>query len=401
MAAALFGPALFDNLYRATASGFEPSLAEKEPAPHGNKWRVQLREGVTTAAGKAIVARDVVASIERARSRGASGWLANLGKPRVTGEHEVEFAATHDQNLMTVLASPLVAIVPRDFRPDIPDGTGPFRVALARGEAMFRRNPNAAEGPAFLDEMRVKGSAEVGESLRAFESGRDDLGWLGTGLYEARNGAKLVDAGSLGWVLLATGREAGTWDAPGAAQALADAISYTSIAHLKLGPAWPEGGAERWQGPPCELLVIDDCPWLIEVAKTLAALVGTPGHEVTAKVLPSQEFAARRKSRRFALALDVARTLSTRTATMSFGAYAALAVASDPSSAGTLSKRPPLGDRPARAHGRQFRVGVVGEVRAEFGRVGHMLVESDPSGGVAWGAAKLETSGRQTQRTGR
>jgi peptide/nickel transport system substrate-binding protein len=387
--AALFGPALFNSLYRATSSGFEPELAETEPAPHGSKWRVRLREGITTGNGTALVARDVVASIDRARARGASGWLANIGKPRATAEHEVEFAAASDKDLMAALSSPLVATVARDFRPDAPDGTGPFRLALARGEATFRRNPNAAEGPSFLDEMHVTGSAEVAASLRAFESGKDDLGWLGKGLYEGRRGARVVDAGSLGWVLLATGKEAGSWDTPGAAQALADAVSYPSMAHLKLGSPWTEGGAQRWRGPPCELLLVDDCPWLLEVGKTLAALVGTVGHEVVAKAVSRQEFTARRRSRGFALALGVVRAASAT----SFGVYAALASANDPSTSGTLCKRPPLGTRPARAHGRFFRVGVVGEVRAEFGCAGHLRVDPDPAGGVAWGNAKLEAPG--------
>jgi peptide/nickel transport system substrate-binding protein len=244
--------------------------------------------------------------------------------------------------------------------------------------------------------MRVRGSAAVSDSLRAFESGKDDLGWLGKGLYEARRGAKLVDGGSLGWVLLATGREAGAWAAPGVAQALADAIAYPSIAHLKLGARWPDGGNGRWQGPPCELLVADNCPWLIEVAKTIAALVGTPGHEVTAKPVSTHELSTRRVSRQFTLALGVARApLAT-----SFGTYAALATASDPSTAAALCKRPPLGDRPARAHGRHLRVGVVGEVRAEFGCAGHVRVDPKAPSGIAWGDARLEVAGRLAERAG-
>ncbi len=395
MGAALFGPALFDTLYRIGASGYEPALAEKEPTQHGNKWRVQLREGILTAAGRPIRGREVVSSVERARSKGAAGWLASVGRARAVSELEVEFVAGDDQKLMAALSSPIVAIIPGEFRPDFPDGTGPFRVSLAREQATFRRNPNAAMGPAFLEEMRVRGCAEVSDSLRAFESGKDDLGWLGTGLYESRKGAKLVDAGALGWVLLATGKEAGSWDTPGAAQSLADAISYGSMAHLKLGPAWAESGAERWQGPPCELIVVDDCPWLIETAKTLSALVGTPGHEVTTKPVSPQEFAMRRKSRQFVLALDVARSF----AATSFGAYAALAAASDPSNAATMSKRPPLGVRDARSHGRQFRVGVVGEVRAEFGRTGNLRIEAEKPSGVAWGAARIDAPRRQAQRT--
>ncbi len=395
MGAALFGSALFDTLYRPGASGYESALAENEPAQRGGKWRVLLREGLTTASGKPIRARDVATSVERARSRGASGWLANVGKPRVVSELEIDFAAVDDQKLMAALASPMVAIVPHEFRPDFPDGTGPFRVSLAREQATFRRNANAAMGPAFLEEMKVRGCAEVAESLRAFESGKDDLGWLGTGLYEARKGSKLVDAGALGWVLLATGKEAGSWDTPGAAQALTDAISYASMAHLKLGSAWTESGSERWQGPPCDLIVVDDCPWLIEVAKTLSALIGTPGHEVTPKSVSPQEFATRRKSRQFALALDVARSF----ANTPFGVYASLAAASDPSTAASLSKRPPLGERTARSHGRHFRVGVVGDARAEFGRLANFRVEADKPTGVAWGSAKIDSPRRQAQRT--
>src|SRR5215472_14582638 len=79
-AAAILGPALFDSLYAVDAYGeLAPALAESMPTPDGaGGMRVTMRQGLTTAHGSAIDARDASLSIARSRSHGGAGWLAAL-----------------------------------------------------------------------------------------------------------------------------------------------------------------------------------------------------------------------------------------------------------------------------------------------------------------------------------
>ena len=72
-AAALFASAIADSIF-ATDPGAPayPTLAAALPSREGADTVVRLREGLRTARGVALDARDLVASVERARSRGAA-----------------------------------------------------------------------------------------------------------------------------------------------------------------------------------------------------------------------------------------------------------------------------------------------------------------------------------------
>jgi len=382
--AAIFGNALFDTLYAPTDRDVAPSLAEREPEVDGGALVVRLRSGVRTARGHTLDGRDVVASIARARARGARGWLADLQAPHADKDGTtIRFATKDPQRLVRTLASPLVAIVPAGFRADRPDGTGPFRAELRSGSMALTRNGLSARGASWLDEIVVREAADVSDSLRAFETGTDDLGWLGTGLHEPRAGAVPFDAGVVAYAVLRTGRDAGAaWDAPGVAQSICDGIS--GLSSLVLGPAWPAAAPAKWGGPPCELLVQDDARWLIELASAIAGSITDAGHEVTAKPIPFSELATRRSSRGYALALDVARPASTTTA----GALAGLSVSDDSSTAADVVRHAPrLGEVSPRTLTKLMRIGVVGEVRVQGGRVPDLTLPATAGEGVDWGAA--------------
>ncbi len=383
---AILGDALFDTLYaRDEAGAFVPSLAERDPEPDGANLRVTVRAGVRLASGRPLDARDAVASIARARARGARAWLAPLPVPRLDGKNALLFAMKDAPKLTRALASPVVAIVPSAFAPALPDGTGPFR-AERRGPDVLAlvRNLNAARGPSFLDEVVVRSAPDLAASLRAFESGADDVGWLGSGLHEPRPGSKAFDGGAVAWAVLRTGRDAGTWDAPGVAQRIADGIPPSRLAYLALGPAWSTEAEQGWGGAPCELLARDDAPWLIELARAVAATISRPGHEVTVRTISMADFAQRRTSRTFALALDVVRPL----AQGSLGALIALASADNPATADDLAKHPPrLAEVSPRTLTRTLRLGVLGDIRMQGGRVADIAFSASPSGiGFDFGA---------------
>jgi peptide/nickel transport system substrate-binding protein len=382
---AILGDALFEPLYALVEGGaFAPALAEADPEPTRAGLRVAVRAGLRTAHDRPLDARDAAASIARARSLGARGWLADIPTPKLDGRSALVFA-THDaEKLVRALASPLVAVLPSSFAPDRPDGTGPFR-ADRRGDALaLVRSAHAAGGPSFLDEVLVQPSADLASPLRAFEAGQDSLGWLGSGLHEPRPGARPFDFGAVAWAVLRTGRDAGAWDSPGVAQRIADGIPYARLAYLILGPPWPAASEEGWGGPPCDLLVRDDAPWLVELARAVAATISRPQHEVNARLVPAGEIVQRRTSRAFSLMLDVARPPSPTP----IGTFVGLATADNAATAADVSSHPPrLADMNPRALTRTMRIGVVGEIRVQGARMPDVTLGASPFGGLDLGDA--------------
>lgn len=389
-AAAFFGEALFDTLY-ATGDGgaIVPALAEADPEPDGANLRVRLRGGLKTGKGKAFTTKDAAASLARARSTGAKGWLADIPTPKDDGRSLV-FATRDAGRLVRALSSPVVAMVPAGFAPDSPDGTGPFKLITRDDATVFLRNPVAARGPSYLDEVVVRTASTLKASLLSFESGTDDLGWLGDGLHEPRPGSRKFDLGAVAWPVLFTGRDANQWDAPGIAQRLCDEIPQKSLAHLQIGAAWPTEPEQGWGGPPVSLYVRDDSQWLVELAQAIAARITRPSHEVTVKTTSSADLAQRRASRLFGLALDVVRPI----APGSFGAFVALTTADSVTRAADVVQHPPkLGDVSARTMTRTLRCGVVGEIRVQGGRVADVNLATSREGagfdlGATWRSRK-------------
>jgi hypothetical protein len=97
------------------------------------------------------------------------------------------------------------------------------------------------------------------------------------------------------------------------------------------------------------------------------------------------ELTQRRASRAYALAVDVARPLGHGP----LGPLLGLAAADDPQSAMSLARHPPRGgDLTARAVTRTLRVGVLGEIRFQGGRVADLSLPPSASAfGVDLGAA--------------
>ncbi len=391
-AAMFFGPCLYDSLFAVDASGgLVPALAEALPEPTQDGLRVTLRQGVRFASGKPLTARDVAASIARARALSGRGWLEPVGNVRVA--HAGSAAALLlggrvVDRVVRALASPLVAVVPEHFAPDLPDGTGPFAALPVRHEGdarVFARNRFAAEGPAFLDQITLGPAADLADSLAAFERGLDEIGWLGLGLHEPRRGAVPFDAGVLGWAILRTGEQVGRWNLPGVAQRLADGIDPSRLVQLGVVADWTVEPDDGWGGPPVPLLVRADSTWLVELARAVAAALSRPDHEVTAHPVSPADLLEARASRAYALALDLARPFDATP----LGTYAALASADDPVRGAELAKHPPLGAAAAapRAVGRFLRIGVVAGVRLAGGRMPDLSLPPGPGGlGVDFGS---------------
>lgn len=372
--AAIFGEAIFDGLFAGDGA---PALADGEPELEGTSTvKVRMRLNLKTAREKPIGTKDAVWSIARARSMSARGLLSDIPVPREDGR-TLYFAMKDPARLKAALSSPLVAIVPTGFDPFTGDGTGAFKYTVAGNTMTLVRNRFAARGPAFLDEVIVGAAPDMSASLLAFETGTDDIGWLESGMYAPRAGSKSFDYAAVGWAVLFTGRDAVSWDAPGIAQRIADGIPHSMLAKLHPGNPWPPDAPQAWGGPPVQLLVRDDAPWLIAMANAVAGQITNAGHEVTVKPTSTAEIASKRASRLFGLMLDVVRNPGGG----ALGTSVVLATANDPSKAGDLMNHPPkLGEVPARTLTRTLRLGVVGEIKVSGGRMPELVLPQSASG---------------------
>jgi len=378
--AALFGAAVVDPIYALDSLGAPyPTLAAGLPGREGGETVVHLREGLRTARLAGLDAHDLVFSVERARARGASALLADVPRPLLKKGDPlaVVFGAADPGHLARALASPLCALVPRRFRPTAPDGTGAFRADVSAAGLILTRNLSAARGPAFLDAIEVAPAEDLTTSLRAFEAESDDLGWLGMGLHDGRKGAVRFDLGRAAWVVLVVGPDAGPAAAPGVAQRLADALPPERLAHLGLGPLPPASGDPAWPGPPAELLVDDASPHLIEVARAVAPVLSSPGHEIAVTAVPRAEIARRRARGKATLAVELVRPL----APGPHHAMIALATAEDPARGRDVARTPYRGPVvPARGLTGLLRVGVLGDVRVAGGVVSELFLARSSSG---------------------
>jgi len=391
---AIIGASVFEPVFRLDASGNPyPSLSDGLPKTQGRLTQVRLRPHLRSSRGRLLLGRDLVHSVERARSMGAAAVLQSVPRPRVDPKDgaAVVFADTDPVELARALASPLVALVSTRSTPTSPDGTGAFRAQPGPDRVVLERNTHAARGPAFLRDVTLQRASDLIEPLRAFEARQTDVGWLGEFVHQPRSDAVSFDMGEVGWVVLRTGREAGAWGAPGVAQGLVDGIPPERLAHLALGAIPAASGRAGWGGPRCQLVAPARSAHLIEVARTLASILSRPGHEVDLAVVPQSEFVSRRASHGYALMVDVVRPVGPPgTATL-----VALTTADDASRAREVAKRPPrLTSFAPRMLTRTLRLGVVGALRVAGATTRMVHMEPLPEG-QGW-----DLGGSYRRRTG-
>lgn len=378
--AALFAHALFDELYALDGSG-EPfaTLAADLPTVEAGRAIVRLREGLATARGTRLDARDLLFSVQRARKGAASAWWGDLPVPALHAKDRLAlvFATTDGAKLARTLASPFFALVPKNFDPARPDGTGAMLAEPAADRLVLRRNPAAARGPSYLDEIAIDQAADLSSSLRSFEGKLTDVGWLGSGLHGARPGAEAFDMGNIAWIVLQTGAEAGPWGGAGVAQRILDGVAPERFQRFGLGPLPAPIGSAEWGGRPCELWVRDGSAFMGELARTLASLLSRPGHEVAVRAAPAAEIAHRRTAGTFSLMLGIVRPF----APTPLGAHVALAAAIDPKNAVEILRRPPrISTFDPRVVARTLPLGVLGEMRVMGAHAPDLHLARSPAG---------------------
>jgi len=386
---ALFASAVADSVYGLDRRGrIYPTLADGFPTVDGEQTIIKLRSGLRTARGKPLTGRDLAWSVTRARKRGAIGLLATL-TPFVRSDPNrpliARFGKVHPAKLAAMLSSPLTALLPVGFDPARPDGTGALVASCSPARLELRRNLNAPRGPSFLERITVHAATDLADSLRAFEAGRDDLGWLGLGFHRNRPKARKFDYGEVGWIVLATGREAGRFNAPGMAQQLANGVAVERLG-IGLPARLGAPGGTAWGGGPSQLLFDQHSGHLEAIAVAVATKLSQPGSEVTATGVSSARLRSVRTSASFTLALDVVR----HPGGGPLGPMIALATADRPSLGEGTARKPPAGGFGRAAHllTRKLRIGVLGGLAVSGGVLSDtVLARANDGRGIDWGGS--------------
>lgn len=286
LSAALLGNTLFETLYlRDRAERVYPSLAAALPEKGRQGTLIQLRPGLSTAAGRPLDARYIVRSLTRAQA--TCRPLAELGTFTAHKADRVQCSNPDPSRVALLLSSLRAAIFDGGF-----DSCGPFQIEADNRALRLARNPRAARGGAYLDEVSIR-SATVRESLRDFEAGSSAVGFLGSGLYHSRSDARRFALSPIGWVAILAGRQLDTFGAPGVMHATLRGVP--SIGLEALGLTEVQSGPRRtWSGPPIQLGVDEAEPWLLSIAREVADSLSASNHEVTVQPRPRDELQRQR-----------------------------------------------------------------------------------------------------------
>ena len=170
-------------LYRDDDFALQPMLATSvEPNADATVWTAHLRTDVKFSDGSPMTADDVVASIERIVDPedpkvGAAG-LGHLQEVIAIDDATVEFRLSQpDSALDDGLGQYTMTIVPEDFDPAAPVGTGPFMLqSFAPGQStVLKRNPYywGDDGP-FLDTIELLNFNDTDALINALLSSQVD-----------------------------------------------------------------------------------------------------------------------------------------------------------------------------------------------------------------------------------
>ena len=120
-----------------------PWLADHWSTPDDLTWRLHIREDVLFHDGRPLTPSDVVASIERARKGVSLGFQPKVIESVRVVEDDNGFVevVTSEPSPLLLAWFAFVAIVPSDFDPSSPVGTGPYRwkIGSLPGPVLLRR----------------------------------------------------------------------------------------------------------------------------------------------------------------------------------------------------------------------------------------------------------------------
>jgi len=172
--------AVYESLVRFDpGQPVKPGLADRWTTPDESTWRIHVRDGVRFHDGRKLTPEDVVASIERARSSRILGHqLDEIERVELLegDERTIEITTGRPTPLLLTRLE-TVAIVPRDFDPSNPIGTGPYkwRVGSVQGPVLLERwDDYWARAPDF-DEISIQFVSVLEELAELLHSQKLDV----------------------------------------------------------------------------------------------------------------------------------------------------------------------------------------------------------------------------------
>lgn len=175
----LYEPLLFwDSDYRIA-----PAIAESvESSEDAKTWRIKLRQGVMFHNGKPVTPEDVLFSINRVANpkapTSAGGTLATIldfDGLKADGSDGVLVPLKTPYALLDwLLAEYTLGIVPTDYDPQNPVGTGAFAYqSFTPGkDSVFTRFDDYWGDPAFVDELHIQDFADPSALVNALTAGQ-------------------------------------------------------------------------------------------------------------------------------------------------------------------------------------------------------------------------------------
>lgn len=204
---------LYESLfYRDDDYKIQPRLGTTiEPNADATVWTVAIRTGVLFHDGRPVTARDVQASFERIVDpddpKSGATSLEVLEDIRIVDDLTIEFHLSEPMSVFDdQLAQYSMAIVPEDYNPASPVGTGPFKYgSFAAGQrSVFTRHEDYwVEGQPHLEELEIINFDDNDALLNALLSTQiDAIGQVPLGLLEVLQSDPRIDI---------TSSESGAW----------------------------------------------------------------------------------------------------------------------------------------------------------------------------------------------
>ncbi len=162
----------------------QPAVAESiEPSKDAKTWKVTLRDGVTFHNGKAVTPDDILATIMRVAgdpkaplNAGAKlSQIINLDGTKADGDNGIVIALNEPLSILDYfLAEYTFGIVPSDYDPNNPVGTGAFSYeSFTPGKtSTFKKYADYWGDPAFVDSLVIQDFSDDQAKVNALLAGQ-------------------------------------------------------------------------------------------------------------------------------------------------------------------------------------------------------------------------------------
>ncbi|MBL0374227.1 ABC transporter substrate-binding protein [Rhizobium sp. KVB221] len=174
---------VFETLTRQANDGSLEMLLAESITPDddtGTAWTIRIKKGVLFHDGREFTADDVIASIKRIREPGTTtgGHIGPVKSYEKGDDHTVRLILEAPRSwLPTGLSDPFSSMLPADFDPQKPIGTGPFKMGeIVQKESVTIIRFDKYHGtPAILDEVVLRPFEDPSALLNALQSGQIDI----------------------------------------------------------------------------------------------------------------------------------------------------------------------------------------------------------------------------------